>query len=158
MREAVKKVALLLGSTLAVLLVCELGWRAHLYRSGRGFFDDPCEFTSPFFTTYAEPVPYVANDLLYYLNEHVPRSKPSREMRVKGGLRRPLPEPGEVAGPLAQRGLVAPVEVASGRTPRRRTPHPRPSSHDTGTLLRPPRVSSVAKRIRRSRAGDMWRT
>jgi lysophospholipase L1-like esterase len=82
MREAVKNVAVLLGSTLAFLVVGEIGWRTHLYRSGRGFFDDPHEFTSPFFTTYAEPVPYVTHDRLYYLNEHVPRTKPSREVRV----------------------------------------------------------------------------
>jgi len=36
--QAVKNVALLLGSTFAAMVLCELGWRTYLRSSGRGFF------------------------------------------------------------------------------------------------------------------------
>jgi lysophospholipase L1-like esterase len=66
----------------ALFLVLEIGWRIHLAHIGRGFFDDSNEFTSPFFTTYEEPVPRIDGDRLHYRNGVVERRKAPGEIRV----------------------------------------------------------------------------
>jgi lysophospholipase L1-like esterase len=50
--------------------------------AGRGFFDDQREFTSPFFTTYAEPMPFQTRTSYNFLNDYVPRKKSSTEVRI----------------------------------------------------------------------------
>ncbi len=67
----------------AFCLVAELGWRTYLYSSGKGFFDDPREFTSPFFTTYQEPMPFFTDDgFIYHRNALLPREKKPNEIRI----------------------------------------------------------------------------
>ena len=65
-----------------LLVAAELGWRTYLSVNGRGFFDDPNEFTSPFFTTYDEPRPAIQGDQLGYRNGSVSRTKAPGEVRV----------------------------------------------------------------------------
>jgi lysophospholipase L1-like esterase len=64
------------------LLLAELGWRTYLHATGRGFFDDPREFTSPFFTSFKEPMPYFDRGRLVYHNGWVPQEKAAHEIRV----------------------------------------------------------------------------
>jgi len=75
-------VGLLLASSFFAFVLAELGWRSLLYFKGRGFFDDPREFTSPFFTGFDEPMPFIDGFLLRYRNGSVPREKPADEIRV----------------------------------------------------------------------------
>lgn len=77
-----KAIVFTLLPLVALLLVLEIGWRIHLARTGRGFFDDPNEFTSPFFTTYDEPLPRVDGDRLHYRNGAVDRRKAPGEIRI----------------------------------------------------------------------------
>jgi hypothetical protein len=58
--RAGRRALIALASLAFALVALELGWRVWLQRTGRGFFDDPSEFTSPFFTTYEEPRPLLA--------------------------------------------------------------------------------------------------
>jgi lysophospholipase L1-like esterase len=67
---------------LVTLLLAELGWRVVLWRTGHGFFDDPADFTSPFFTTYEQPLPIVKPDAFQFLGGSVAREKPADEIRV----------------------------------------------------------------------------
>ena len=82
MASTLKNVALLLAATAISCAAAELGWRVHLSRTGRGFFDDPREFTSPFFTTYDEPRPILVGRDLLYRNGSVAREKGPKEIRV----------------------------------------------------------------------------
>ena len=66
----------------SLLVIAEGAWRVYLYRTGRGFFDDPHEFISPFFTTFDEPMPVITPQAFYYRNGSVPRDKPADEIRV----------------------------------------------------------------------------
>jgi lysophospholipase L1-like esterase len=78
----------LVGSTVVlatlflVAVLAELAWRVHLQRTGRGFWDDPREFTSPFFTTYEEPPPFTTAEGFEFRNETVPLEKEPGEIRV----------------------------------------------------------------------------
>lgn len=78
----VKKITFTFVALAILAVVAELGWRTYLGATGRGFFDDPREFTSPFFTTYEEPLPRLDGDRLIYRNGAVARSKPDDEIRV----------------------------------------------------------------------------
>ena len=60
----------------------ELAWRTYLFTTERGFFDDPNEFTSPFFTTYEEPAQIKWQSTAWYRNAEVPVTKPDNEIRV----------------------------------------------------------------------------
>jgi lysophospholipase L1-like esterase len=80
--RAVKTIVFSLIPLAALFLVCEIGWRIHLARVGFGFFDNPNEFRSPFFTTYEEPVPRIDGDRLYYRNGMIERRKAPGEVRV----------------------------------------------------------------------------
>jgi hypothetical protein len=62
--------------------VAELRWRTYLFFTGRGFFDDPKEFTSPFFTTYEEPRPFVFGSKYYFRNGMVTGHKAPNEIRI----------------------------------------------------------------------------
>lgn len=66
----------------AIFLAAELGWRTYLYSVGKGFFDDPNEFTSPFFTTYENPQPYKNDHSAWYHSREVSRDKPPNEIRI----------------------------------------------------------------------------
>ena len=66
----------------SLLVIAEGAWRVYLYRTGRGFFDDPHEFISPFFTTFDEPMPVITRQAFYYRNGSVSRDKPADEIRV----------------------------------------------------------------------------
>jgi len=67
---------------LIFLVISEFAWRYYLLHIGKGFFDDPREFTSPFFTTYAEPAPFLWDKSYYYLNDKVPIKKSPNEVRI----------------------------------------------------------------------------
>jgi len=69
-------------SLLATLVFAELAWRVVLWRSGHGFFDDPRDFVSPFFTTYEQPLPFRTPDTFEFLGGSVARQKPADEIRV----------------------------------------------------------------------------
>lgn len=77
-----KKLVLLIFIFFIVLLVLELAWRIYLFRIGRGFFDDPREFISPFFTTYEEPRPFITSAGFEFRNGKVSLQKPSNEIRI----------------------------------------------------------------------------
>jgi lysophospholipase L1-like esterase len=77
-----KNVALLISSLLLALVLAELGWRVYLHFTGRGFFDDPREFISPFFTGFEEPMPVIEGSRLNYRNSSVERAKAPDEIRV----------------------------------------------------------------------------
>jgi lysophospholipase L1-like esterase len=53
-----------------------------LWRAGRGFFDDPRDFVSPFFTTYEQPRPIRSRDGFEFHGGTVARGKPANEIRV----------------------------------------------------------------------------
>jgi len=76
------KLALAISSVLVTLVGLELAWRVHLYQNGKGFFDDPREFSSPFFTIYEEPPPYIFSAGFWYRNGTVSRQKPANEIRI----------------------------------------------------------------------------
>jgi lysophospholipase L1-like esterase len=80
--QRIKLAILSLVAIFLALLAAELGWRTYLYFSGHGFFDDPREFISPFFTGFEEPVPYFDGGQLVYRNATVPRDKGESEIRV----------------------------------------------------------------------------
>ena len=63
-------------------MVAEVAWRVVLWRGGHGFFDDPNDFISPFFTTYQQPRPIVHRDSYEFLNGSVARQRPPDEIRV----------------------------------------------------------------------------
>jgi lysophospholipase L1-like esterase len=116
--RAAKTVALFLVASAISCGAAELVWRANLYRTGRGFFDDPREFTSPFFTTFDEPRPIVFGSELYYRNGKVARDKGPREIRVicLGGsttvnFRAGISFPELLEGRLAARGSAHEVRV-----------------------------------------------
>ena len=71
--------ALVVVSSLFAFLVAELGWRTYLHF---GHYYEPREFTSPFFTTFTEPMPFFYQDRLCYHNGWVLRKKSAREIRV----------------------------------------------------------------------------
>jgi lysophospholipase L1-like esterase len=77
-----KSVAYLLIIFILVFLILELAWRTYLYTAGRGFFDNPKEFTSPFFTTYEEPAPFKWQSTAWYRNGEVSIPKPDNEIRI----------------------------------------------------------------------------
>ena len=77
-----KKLILLIFIFFLALLVLELAWRIYLFRIGRGFFDDPREFISPFFTTYEEPRPFITSAGFEFRNGKVSLQKPSNEVRI----------------------------------------------------------------------------
>ena len=77
-----KKLVLLIFIFFLVLLGLELAWRTYLFQIGKGFFDDPKEFTSPFFTTYEEPRPFITKDGFTYRNGKVSLQKPPKEIRI----------------------------------------------------------------------------
>jgi len=72
----------LLATLLLLGVLAELAWRVHLQRTGHGFWDDPREFISPFFTTYEEPPPFRTPAGFEYRNETVPFTKEPGEIRV----------------------------------------------------------------------------
>jgi lysophospholipase L1-like esterase len=78
----IKLAILSLMAVSVALLAAELGWRTYLHFGGHGFFDDPREFISPFFTSFEEPVPYFDGDQLVYRNTTVQREKGEAEIRV----------------------------------------------------------------------------
>jgi lysophospholipase L1-like esterase len=65
-----------------LFLALELAWRTYLFTAGRGFLDNPNEFTSPFFTTYEEPAPIKWRSTAWYRNAEVPVLKPDNEIRI----------------------------------------------------------------------------
>jgi lysophospholipase L1-like esterase len=65
-----------------VLVASELAWRTYLCATGRGFFDDPNKFTSPFFTTYEEPPPLKWGTTAWYRNGQVSFAKQPKEIRI----------------------------------------------------------------------------
>jgi hypothetical protein len=65
-----------------VIILLELGWRTYLYTIGKGFFDNPKEFTSPWFTTYEEPQPYKWKHEAWYRNGKVSFEKAPNEVRI----------------------------------------------------------------------------
>ena len=77
-----KKLAFTMIAAALLCATAEVGWRAYLYSTGRGFFDDPRKFTSPFFTTYEEPMPQHVGETYYYRNGHVTEAKREGEVRV----------------------------------------------------------------------------
>jgi len=77
-----KSAAYLVIIFILVFLILELTWRTYLYTTGRGFFDDPNEFTSPFFTSYQEPAPLKWESTAWYRNVEVSIPKPDSEIRV----------------------------------------------------------------------------
>lgn len=77
-----KKIFFLIIVFFLLFLIVETGWRTYLYFSGRGFFDDPKEFTSPFFTTYEEPLPFRYDTEFYYRNGMISQSKAPNEIRI----------------------------------------------------------------------------
>jgi len=77
-----KSIAYLLIIFFIAFIALEMAWRAFLYSTGRGFFDDPNEFTSPFFTTYEEPPPTKWESTAWYRNAEVPVAKPENEIRI----------------------------------------------------------------------------
>ncbi|HVS09863.1 MAG TPA: GDSL-type esterase/lipase family protein [Planctomycetota bacterium] len=80
--RAGRRVLIALAALAFALVALELGWRVWLQRTGRGFFDDPSEFTSPFFTTYEEPRPLLAAGGFQFHNGWVAREKAPGEIRV----------------------------------------------------------------------------
>jgi hypothetical protein len=80
--NATKTIIYLLVIWSALFLAAELGWRTYLYAIGKGFYDDPKEFTSPFFTTYEEPQPYKSGHTAWYHAREVPLDKPPNEIRI----------------------------------------------------------------------------
>jgi len=80
--RAARRVLVALAALAIALVALELGWRVWLQRTGRGFFDDPNEFSSPFFTTYEEPRPLLAQGGFQFHNGWVAREKPPGELRV----------------------------------------------------------------------------
>jgi lysophospholipase L1-like esterase len=64
------------------LLFLELTWRTYLYASGRGFFDDPEEFISPFFTAYDEPAPIKSRSTARYRDSATSIPKSEGEIRI----------------------------------------------------------------------------
>jgi lysophospholipase L1-like esterase len=77
-----KNLLLLAASVLVALALAELGWRLHLRATGRGFFDDPNEFISPFFTSFDEPEPVFREAQLRYRDGILDRGKAPNEIRV----------------------------------------------------------------------------
>jgi lysophospholipase L1-like esterase len=77
-----KKVVFSLITLILVSLCLELSWRTYLFYTGHGFFDDPREFISPFFTTYDEPMPYLTHDGFEFRYSTVPREKQPNEIRI----------------------------------------------------------------------------
>ena len=77
-----KKLAFTMVAAALLCATAEVGWRTYLYSTGRGFFDDPRKFTSPFFTTYEEPMPQQVGETYYYRNGHVTKAKREGEVRV----------------------------------------------------------------------------
>ncbi len=59
-RPRLKSLVFAAAASAVAFVVLEIAWRSFLAVSGRGFFDDPREFTSPFFTTFQEPAPFVS--------------------------------------------------------------------------------------------------
>jgi lysophospholipase L1-like esterase len=81
-RRLVSKLLLSLATLAVLFLVLEVSWRAYLWQTGRGFWDDPREFTSPFFTTYEEPRPFVSKAGFQFHGQFAPREKEPGEIRV----------------------------------------------------------------------------
>lgn len=77
-----KSIAYLVIIFILVFLVLELAWRIYLYTDERGFFDDPNEFISPFFTTYEEPAPIKWQSTAWYRHGEVSIPKPDNEIRI----------------------------------------------------------------------------
>lgn len=109
-------IALAACTLAATLAVAELGWRFHLWTAGRGFFDDPHDFPSPFFTIYDHPWPVSHGGTFWFRNGQVSRDKPAGEIRVIsfGGsttvnYRAGVSYPELIEARLAQRGTGSTV-------------------------------------------------
>ena len=77
-----KAAGFLLILWLAVFLLLELAWRGFLFASWEGFFDNPKEFTSTFFTTFEEPLPFKGEITAWYRNSEVQIAKKKGEIRI----------------------------------------------------------------------------
>src|SRR5262245_31263074 len=82
MRLTPKQVVFVLLTWSVILIAAELAWRTYLYSIGRGFFDDPHKFTSPFFTAYEEPPPFKWSHTAWYRNGQVEFAKADNEIRI----------------------------------------------------------------------------
>ncbi|MDH4137090.1 MAG: GDSL-type esterase/lipase family protein [Anaerolineae bacterium] len=80
--DVTKRFILIIIILFLIILILELAWRAYLFQVGRGFFDDPREFTSPFFTTYEEPMPFITSTGFEFRNGSVSLQKPPEEIRI----------------------------------------------------------------------------
>lgn len=79
-REAI---LLVLGSLVFCGLLLELAARTYSWQLGKGFFQRPNAFISPFFATYDWPPPYFdGDDAVFRLGERLPISKGPGELRV----------------------------------------------------------------------------
>lgn len=74
---------LVLGSLLFAVGLLELGVRTYAWAIGRGFWENPHEFISPFFTTDGWPAPWRdAGTLVFKEGERLTVPKPPRQLRV----------------------------------------------------------------------------
>lgn len=70
-------------SLLFSLLLVELSARGYSWWIGRGFFDRPHAFESPFFVTYDWPAPSISRGIGTFKDgRQVPQKKPAGELRV----------------------------------------------------------------------------
>ncbi|MBI3769537.1 MAG: hypothetical protein HY271_13760 [Deltaproteobacteria bacterium] len=93
------------------LILLEIGVRIYAYSIGRGFFDNPQSFLSPFFTTDEIPAPYAdGNDRVFKEGERVTVEKRPGEVRVVcfgGSTTLPAHDPEAYSYPHGLRDLLA---------------------------------------------------
>ena len=103
-------VALALASLAFGGLLLEVGVRVYAWSIGRGFWENPLHFISPFFTSDGWPAPYRDGDVLVFKEgERVPREKPPGEIRVVclgGSTTLPGVDAEGVSYPRALEGLL----------------------------------------------------
>jgi lysophospholipase L1-like esterase len=76
-------VLLALVSLAVVLVTLEIGVRTYAWLTGRGFWENPRDFVSPFFTIDGWPAPYRDGDVFEFREgERVPAAKAPGEIRV----------------------------------------------------------------------------
>ncbi|MEB2283220.1 MAG: hypothetical protein B6D46_05620 [Polyangiaceae bacterium UTPRO1] len=76
-------IALAVAALVLVLFILEIGVRWYAWSIGRGFWENPHDFVSPFFTSDGWPAPYhEGNTLVFKEGERVLRGKPTGEIRI----------------------------------------------------------------------------
>lgn len=88
-------IALAVAALVLVLFILEIGVRWYAWSIGRGFWENPHDFVSPFFTSDGWPAPYhEGNTLVFKEGERVLRGKPTGRYALSASeARRRYPAP-----------------------------------------------------------------